>query len=534
MRMGLMTTNLQKLPLGDSDFSKLRNRGAVYVDKTALIYKLVTENSDKIFFSRPRRFGKSLLISTLESLFKYGLRDFKGLAIEKLWKERTYSVVRLDFSQVCTFESHAEFSDLFWTYIASEFSQLADNNLIGSNNQSTALNISNLLRDLQEQSLVILIDEYDSPLTECSDDSSLFERIRKEMDVFFRMLKLRDRCLRLLFITGITKYRHTGLYSGFNNFKDCSMLPAYGTLLGYTEEELLANFKPSLQFASEATQASLDDLIERLKLFYDGYSFDCLASTHVFCPWSVLKFLDEPALGFRNYWYTSAGRPTVITKRLAKLNFDFPIRFDTLITATENDLEPTDKLTELQIHAVLFQAGYLTIKGLDSAGRFLLGYPNREVKASMAQLSASLLTRNENFDACDVLEAMKTGNVNEVIAFFNKVVNAFDYHHFIIKDEETCRSCFQMLMYALSLRPEIEVHSALGRSDLEVNAGCYRWVFEYKYARKGVDPQSLLDIAARQMIDRQYGLTPHQQKILRVAAVFSEPDRKIVCWRQID
>ena len=117
MRMGLVTTNLQKLPLGDSDFSKLRNREAVYVDKTALIYKLVTENSDKIFFHRPRRFGKSLLISTLESLFKYGLRDFKGLAIEKLWKERTYSVVRLDFSQVCTFESHEEFSDLFWTYI---------------------------------------------------------------------------------------------------------------------------------------------------------------------------------------------------------------------------------------------------------------------------------------------------------------------------------------------------------------------------------------------------------------------------------
>ena len=177
-------------------------------------------------------------------------------------------------------------------------------------------------------------------------------------------------------------------------------------------------------------------------------------------------------------------------------------------------MEPTDKLTELQVHAVLFQAGYLTIKGLDPAGRFLLGYPNREVKASMAQLCASLLTRNENFDACDVLEAMKTGKVDEVIAFFNKVVNAFDYHHFLIKDVETCRSCFQMLMYALSLRPEIEVHSAQGRSDLEVNAGRHRWVFEYKYARKGEDPQALLDIAARQIIGRRYGCTPHQQKIL--------------------
>lgn len=529
-----MTTDRQKLPLGDSDFSKLRNREAVYVDKTALIYKLVTESSDKIFFARPRRFGKSLLISTLESLFKHGLRDFKGLAIERLWKERTYSVVRLDFSQVCSFESHEEFSDLFWTYIASELSQLSDNSLIGSDNQSTARNISNLLRDLQERSLVILIDEYDSPLTECSDNSSLFNRIRKEMDDFFRMLKLRDRCLRLLFITGITKYRDTGLHSGFDNFKDCSMLPVYGTLLGYTEEELLANFKPSLLLASEAAHTSLDDLLARLKLFYDGYSFDRLASTRVFCPWSVLRFLDEPAFGFRNYWYASAGRPTVIAKRLANLNSDYLIRFDELITATGNDLEPADKLTELQLYAVLFQAGYLTIKGIDPAGRFLLGYPNREVKASMAQLYASLLTHNESFDACDVLEAMKTGNVEEVIAFFNKIVNAFDSHQFLIKGEGTCRSCFRLLMHALSLRPEIEVHSAQGRSGLEVNAGCHRWVFEYKYARKGEDPQTLLDIAARQMIDRQYGPTPHQQKILRVSAVFSEQDRKIPCWRQID
>ena len=152
----------------------------------------------------------------------------------------------------------------------------------------------------------------------------------------------------------------------------------------------------------------------------------------------------------------------------------------------------------------------------------------------MAQLYASLLTHNESFDACDVLEAMKTGNVEEVIAFFNKIVIAFDSHQFLIKDEGTCRSCFRLLMHALSLRPEIEVHSAQGRSGLEVNAGCHRWVFEYKYARKGEDPQTLLDIAARQMIDRQYGPTPHQQKILRVSAVFSEQDRKIPWLRQID
>ena len=391
-----MSANPQKLPLGDSDFSTLRHREAVYVDKTELIYTHVTGNADKLFLCRPPRFGKSLLISTLESLFEHGTRDFEGLAIEKLWKEGTYCVARLDFSQVCAFESHEEFATRFWTYIASELSRLSNSSLLGSRPQLTALNLSALLRDFEERSLVILIDDYDSPLTECSDNTALFDRVRKEMDAFFRMLKLRDGCLRLLFITGITQYRHTGLYSGFNTFKDCSMLPAYGTLLGYTEEELRACFRPSLQFASEAAHISPDDLIEQLKLSYGGFSFDCLASTHVFCPGSVLKFLDEPALGFRNYWYASAGRSALIDKRLAKHESGLPfIRPDSLITAATSDLEPADKLAELQVHAVLFQAGFLTIKGLDPAGRFLLGCPNREAEAYLAELSASLPARDE-------------------------------------------------------------------------------------------------------------------------------------------
>lgn len=304
-----MSTIRQTLPLGDADFSKLRHRESVYVDKTDLIYRLVTGNSDKIFFARPQHFGKTLLISTLASLFQYGLRDFDGLAIEKLWEERTYSVVRLDFSQICTCATHEKWSERFWAYIAVEFSPLSDRNLIGINSQATALNISNLLRDLPERSLVILIDDYAAPLTEGSHEACRFERIRKEMDFFFRMLKFRDRCVRLLFVTGVTQYRQVGLFDGFSNVKDCSMLPAYGTLFGFTDEELTTYFEPSLQLAAKAVRLSPGDLVDRLKRCCGGYRFDCLSSTEVFCPWSVLKFLDKSALGLRNDGSVAAGHP---------------------------------------------------------------------------------------------------------------------------------------------------------------------------------------------------------------------------------
>ena len=302
---------LTKLPLGYSDFVRLREEDCIYADKTALIYQLCAEGS-KIFISRPRRFGKSLLTSTFESLFKYGLRDFQGLAIEKLWKDKTYDVVHLDFSEIREFSDKDDFELQFDHLLLSNFGAVGF--IYDEKKGYPLVQISAWLATLPVSSLVILIDEYDAPLTNCLGNSALFNDVRRIMSSFFLKLKARDRCLRFSFMTGITKYRQTSIFSELNNFTDVSFDSGYGTLLGYTEEEILTNFAPWVDRACRMLNLSREELLTQLKKHYDGFCFDEFAQTHVYCPWSVLNFLKRPSRGFQNYWYESGGRPAVLLK----------------------------------------------------------------------------------------------------------------------------------------------------------------------------------------------------------------------------
>ena len=229
-----MTSTIQQLPLGRSGFPALRDSNAIYVDKTEMVCKLA-ENDGKLFFARPRRFGKSLLISTFETLFKNGLRDFKGLAIEKLWKDKTYSVVRLDFSEVKNFRTREEFTERFFGYIAKNLGEVGFQPQEG---ESLALQISSWLGNRPSRSLVVLIDEYDAPLVICLDKEELFRDVRMVMSSFFSTLKSKDDCLRFLFMTGITKFSSTSIFSDFNDLTDISLNPEYGALVGYTESEI--------------------------------------------------------------------------------------------------------------------------------------------------------------------------------------------------------------------------------------------------------------------------------------------------------
>ena len=281
-------TDDRPLPLGRSTFTTLRAEKSIYVDKTDLIFKLCRFGS-KIFLSRPRRFGKSLLVSTFESLFKYGLRDFSGLNIEKLWLDKTYKVVRLDFSEVIDFKSVIEFKDQFLQYIAFLFKKSA-----GYDGDPNLLEFSNWLSNQPSNSIVLLIDEYDAPLTACLDQPDLFSDVQTLMNQFFLKLKSHEGCLRFFFMTGITKFANTGIFSGFNNLNDISLSPEYGTLLGYTETEIKRDFSFYIQQAANLLDCSEEDVMMQLRKHYDGFCFDEDASSHVYCPWSVLKFFNEP------------------------------------------------------------------------------------------------------------------------------------------------------------------------------------------------------------------------------------------------
>ena len=231
--------NLQPLPIGTSDFSALRSAGQIYVDKTEFVYELASERQ-KYFLARPRRFGKSLLISTFETLFRDGLKNFEGLKIEKLWKEvNTFSVVRLDFSRLKSTDRE-NFDSLLAEYLSHRFSAVG---FAESPGGSILNQLEAFLMKLPDSSLVVLIDEYDAPLTTVINDKLGFARVREALSAFFALLKSNDRVIRFLFLTGITKFNKLSIFSELNNLNDISLSPRYGSLLGYTIPKLKSIFR---------------------------------------------------------------------------------------------------------------------------------------------------------------------------------------------------------------------------------------------------------------------------------------------------
>ena len=522
--------DVQKLPFGTQSFSSLRNNQQIYVDKSEQIYELARVRQ-KVFLARPRRFGKSLLLSTFESLFAHGLRDFKGLVIEKLWQDHQYETVRLDFSAFIDYQTVDDFRLKFYSMLGillGEHGFAWDGNVVTFSYQ-----LAKWLRDQPNNSLVLLIDEYDAPLTRTLNDRELFLGIQKILSEFFYILKSEEGCLRFLFITGITRFSNTSIFSGFNNLRDISQEPTYGALLGYTETELKGYFGDYLRYAATQLNISQSVLLERLREYYDGFTFDSQAQKHVYCPWSVLNFFQKKLFDFANYWFTSGGQPSVLMNYLAKRKLDKPLDFLQTIVMSSDALFSSAPYDKLDVNVLLHQTGYLTIRAVNAAGDFILGYPNREVEASMAQLYTRMMISDDNFRAGDILGYMFEGEVSKTIGFMNRIFNVLDYDRYPIRDEASFRGAVQILMIGLSLRPAVEVHTSRGRSDIEVDTGNFHWVFELKFAKATEDTKSLCQAALKQIQEKAYGQTLHGKTLIRVGVVFSESKRQITDWQQV-
>ena len=230
---------------------------------------------------------------------------------------------------------------------------------------------------------MILVDEYDAPLTACLDKPQLFEGVRSLMSQFFLTLKANEGCQRFFFMTGITKFSNTSIFSAFNNLQDITLDVQYGTLLGYTEEEIVRCFASYLDRAAQALELPRDGLASQLREQYDGFSFDRQAKTHVYCPWSVLNFLAKPYEGFQNYWYASGGRPSVLMKYLSNHELSEPIDYAEEKIVRLSDLNASRQYEDINLDVLLTQAGYLTIRSVMKNGYAVLGYPNQEVSISM-------------------------------------------------------------------------------------------------------------------------------------------------------
>ena len=432
-------------PIGIQTFSKLREGNYVYVDKTELVYRMTHGASSYIFLSRPRRFGKSLLTSTLRSYFEGRKELFEGLAIKKLEKEWTsYPVLHFDMS----LGKHLDREGLEH-YLGRRLSEWES--IYGRDENALMVNdrLESLIKRAFEQTgqkVVVLIDEYDAPLTVCMNNPELFDFVRKKLSRLYASFKNYEGVIRFLFLTGITKFNKTSIFSELNTLTDISLSPRYGSLLGYTHEEVVEYFKNYLDRSAKALGIESDQLLDKLVSQYDGFCFEETVSKKVFAPWSLLSFFAEPERGFKNYWFESGGRPYALLEYLKSHALRHPEEYGKLKSIALTELTSSSDIKTLSDVALLTQAGYLTLKNIVGTTAYV-GYPNEEVKTSMAQLYTERLLAGhtvEQVGADNIAHRLASENIEDIFHLLNKLFGSIDYQKYPIRDEASVRAFVQV------------------------------------------------------------------------------------------
>lgn len=525
---------IRLLSLGTSDFVVLRLRNQIYVDKSALVYK-VASRTGKFLFVRPRRFGKSLLISTLESLFKFGLRDFKGLAIEKLWKEKkTYNVVRLDFSEIRTDFGLEKFKEDLKDRLIDNFSPFGfRHDPAGS---SLFCQLSAWLKKQEPNSLVLLIDEYDTPLTSCLNDSELFETIQDVLSEFYAVMESNDNALRFVFIAGIINFKEARIFSELKALNDISLDPEFGKLLGFTKGEVEEYFHPYMETASQALNLPVSELLEKVIKQYGGFCFERSATEKVIAPWSLLNFLASPRNGLLDYWFESGGKPWDLMGYLKSDAMRNPEEYRRekfiSLSSLAGSLSP-ESLSDLTL---LTLTGYLTIKAVKCGDTVFLDYPNLEVKKAMAQLYVEHLLAGRSagqVGAGPIVQVLSEKSAEALVHILNRLFAAIDNERYPVRDEASVRAFSQVYFAGSGLEPRVEHHTAHGRSDLEVKVNDRHWILEFKISRDQENPDQKLEEAVEQLRVKGYGDDSASENLIKVALVFSVQERKFVRWKEV-
>lgn len=533
--------SVRDLPVGISAFSIIRNRNLLYADKTDLIYTMVKKFS-RIFISRPSRFGKSLLLSTLEALFSGQIELFKNLKIEKLWTDTNkYRIVRLDFSEVKDKNTHDEMQIKFNKILNTGFGNAGF--VYKENGISLISQLSSWL-NRQNGDIVLLIDEYDAPLNANLHHEELFNFAKQMTAEFFTTVKARDKAFRLVFMTGIAKFDRAGVFSGMNHLRDISLMPEFGTLLGITEAELRQYFGWYLEQSAKVRHETVQELLDNMREMYDGFCFDNRAETHVFAPWSVLNFLSDSNGNLDNYWFDSAGNPSVIRNLMRAGLFIKPEQSQREFTVSLMELQGSQSIEEFNAVVLMFQAGYLSIKDVDGNGVMAtLAYPNKEVVCSMELLRTQELTSSDRLDFIGlnkISSYLQEQNKDGVIDCLNHFFASIVYDRYPVKDESTCRGMLYSLFTGLRFTALAERHNCKGSSDLEIltgaphKKGTIHWVFELKYSKDGNGTDSLLEEAVAQIKSRKYGTPPLAGAVVKVAMVFDGARRQFVKWKWVE
>ena len=509
----------------------------VYVDKTQYIRDLI--KLERVFISRPRRFGKSLTLDTIATLFETGVEPyFKGTWIYDKWTEPTYPVLRLNF---LNFDKNSleKFNNKLNSKI-TEFAELNDVTTYKEKKEAED-SIDHLLEQLrlEGRQIVILIDEYDCQMTANINNETLYKQFQEKIKSFYANIK--DKfAIKFLGITGVTRLKDVSIFSVGSDIRDITNASAYSQMIGFTRDEIKKYYIDYLKLASsyenncnvdEVTDDNLESLLDRLAKNYDGYCFDEFYKKKVFSTWSVNSFfqsiIENKFVDFGEYWYDNGGLPSILVNYLKahELNaFDY-LNKENPITIPVNDFLNPTALTTINQNVLMCQTGYLTLRSALKSGDLTvdLGIPNGEIYKALNRLLAINFYKEGIYAlAKGVRDLLDAGDIEDIIDRFNSVINSVSYDHFPINSEAAVQNYLYLFLIGAGIEATTESHSSKGRADLIIETKNRRLVFELKYAEDETVAKTKLSEAVEQIKARDYGNTePKKAELLRIAAVFN-------------
>lgn len=506
-------------PVGVQNFEKIRKEGYVYVDKTALIHRLV-KSGTYYFLSRPRRFGKSLLISTLEAYFSGKKHLFEGLAIEDLeteWNE--YPVLHFDLNAK-KFDAVEDLYELVGRQL-ERYELQYETVAVDQSLDGRFYNLVMSIADRTHKRVVILVDEYDKPLLQTIGNSELQNTYREILKAFYGVMKSCDGQIHFGFLTGVTKFGKVSVFSDLNNLDDISMDPAYYDICGISEDELNEYFDAEIGILAEENDITKEQAYDRLRNEYDGYHF-CENVSGVYNPFSVLSTLRKNRFG--NYWFET-GTPTYLVELLKKSDFQLD-KIDGYKTGKDvlNGIDPGSPV------AMIYQSGYVTIKDYDSEFDLVtVGFPNKEVERGfllfLLPFYTNLKKEDSNFFVSRAVQALKNGDAEVFMSYMKSLLAGYPYD--LIKDTE---NHYQNVVY-LTLKlmsvylVDAEFRTSDGRIDLLVRTDKYIYVMEFKY--NGSAQEAMDQIESK---DYPLPFAMDSRTIIKVGVNFSGETRNIDNW----
>ena len=509
----------------------------IYVDKTQYIRDLI--KLERVFISRPRRFGKSLTLDTIATLFETGVEPyFKGTWIYDKWTEPTYPVLRLNFLDLDKY-SLEHFKQKLNAIISSFARDINVKNYEEKvEPEDTIYFLLDELRKEKRQ-IVILIDEYDCQMTANINNETLYKQFHEKIKSFYANIKNKWP-IKFLGITGVTRLKDVEIFSIGSDIRDITNASAYSQMIGFTRDEIKRYYIDYLTLAAsyenkcrveEVTDTQIESMLDMMAQNYDGYCFDEDYEKKVFSTWSVNTFfqtmIEKKKVQFGEYWYDNGGLPSILVNYLKthELNaFEYLNKENTVSIPVNDFLNPT-ALTTINQNVLMCQTGYLTLRSALTSGDLTvdLGIPNGEIYKALNRLLAINFYKEGIYAlAKGVRDLLDAGDIEDIIDRFNSVINSVSYDHFPINSEAAVQNYLYLFLIGAGIETTTESHSSKGRADLIIETKNRRLVFELKYAENDNAAKTRLSEAVEQIKSRDYGNTePKKNELLRIATVFN-------------